>query len=313
MLSTVEREFILSAIEKGVREDGRSANSLRPLRVSFLGEEGSGRAEIQLGRTRVLSVASAEAVRPLPDRPREGFLSVNVDLSPMADDTWAVGVKPSGREFSSLLEGFILDSKAIDVESLCVVPEVSCLSIRVDLTVVDNFGDLLCALSIAAVASLLHFRRPDVLPVGESGVATLSASEGHSVPLSIHHSPVCLCFAVYDDVMRRISTAPLMDPDVREESVMKGFIAISVNNFEEVCGVWKSGGEAVLQRSLDDCFREAAAEAKEIFRCLKDALQEDSAKRRLRKERTAEATGVPSAADERRLAIDLNCAADENL
>lgn len=33
---------------------------------------------------RVLSVVSAEVVPPYPDRPTEGFLNFNVELSPMA-------------------------------------------------------------------------------------------------------------------------------------------------------------------------------------------------------------------------------------
>lgn len=49
-LSIAERDFILNALREGVRLDGREADQLRPLKVSF-GEE-YGHVKVQLGKTR---------------------------------------------------------------------------------------------------------------------------------------------------------------------------------------------------------------------------------------------------------------------
>ena len=49
-LSITERDFILNALREDVRLDGREADQLRPLKVSF-GEE-YGHVKVQLGRTR---------------------------------------------------------------------------------------------------------------------------------------------------------------------------------------------------------------------------------------------------------------------
>jgi exosome complex component RRP45 len=49
-LSIVERDFILDALREDVRLDGRAADQLRPLSISF-GEE-YGHVKVQLGKTR---------------------------------------------------------------------------------------------------------------------------------------------------------------------------------------------------------------------------------------------------------------------
>jgi exosome complex component RRP45 len=49
-LSIAERDFILNALREDVRLDGRHADQLRPLTVTF-GEE-YGHVKVQLGKTR---------------------------------------------------------------------------------------------------------------------------------------------------------------------------------------------------------------------------------------------------------------------
>lgn len=55
-LSANERAFILEAIGKGVRLDGRSPDQLRPLDLTF-GEE-FGHVNVRLGKTRYISLST---------------------------------------------------------------------------------------------------------------------------------------------------------------------------------------------------------------------------------------------------------------
>jgi len=48
-LSAAERDFILEALQQGVRLDGRALDELRPLSISF-GDE-YGHVKVQLGKT----------------------------------------------------------------------------------------------------------------------------------------------------------------------------------------------------------------------------------------------------------------------
>lgn len=49
-LSIAEHDFILNALREGVRLDGREADQLRPLNLSFGNEYGH--VKVQLGKTR---------------------------------------------------------------------------------------------------------------------------------------------------------------------------------------------------------------------------------------------------------------------
>lgn len=71
---------------------------------------------------RVLANVSCGVVRPRPQRPTEGELFFNVELSPMASPGFEVG-RPSaqGTEVSRTLERCLKESRAIDTESLCII------------------------------------------------------------------------------------------------------------------------------------------------------------------------------------------------
>lgn len=58
--------------------------------MSFGRGELRSHVEVQLGHTRVMAVVVGELVAPFPDRPTEGFLNFNVELSPMASANFEV-------------------------------------------------------------------------------------------------------------------------------------------------------------------------------------------------------------------------------
>jgi exosome complex component RRP45 len=81
-VSNNERDFIVRALRKGLRVDGRGASKTRNIKITFGRKAGS--VEVQIGRTRVMAATTADVVKPYPDRPAEGFLQLYADFSPMA-------------------------------------------------------------------------------------------------------------------------------------------------------------------------------------------------------------------------------------
>jgi exosome complex component RRP45 len=77
---------------------------------------------------------------------------------------------------SRLIEKSMRRSRAIDTEGLCIVAGEKVWQIRVDLHFLDHDGNFVDCASIAAITSLLHFRRPDVTVVGEE-VTIVSSME----------------------------------------------------------------------------------------------------------------------------------------
>ena len=73
--------------------------------------------------------------------------------------------------------------------------------LRVDLHVLDHQGNLTDACGLAALAVLMAFRRPDVtVGGGDDGQAVTvhPPDQREPVPLSLHHLPLPISFALFE-------------------------------------------------------------------------------------------------------------------
>lgn len=177
-----------------------------------------------------------------------------------------------------MLERTLKDARAIDTEALCIMSGSKAWSVRVDVHVLDDAGNLIDAASMATLAALLHFRKADVTITGTQ-VTVHEYDEKPPVPLSIHHSPVCLTFGLFSvpdtsDDDGDVASAPTMpraasasalagegtrqvlalDPSEAEEDVLEDRLTFAVNAHGELCMVHKVGGAPLDQ---DDILRYA--------------------------------------------------------
>ncbi|RLN62696.1 hypothetical protein BBJ28_00026640, partial [Nothophytophthora sp. Chile5] len=141
-LSENERQFLASCLRQPphVRADGRELMQQRKI------------------------------VPPFPDRPSEGFLHFAVELSPMASPSFEASAS-AGRgaassvaaaELARLVERGVRESRALDTEALAVVAGEKVWAITCHVHVLDHGGNLVDAASLAAIAALMHYRRPEV-------------------------------------------------------------------------------------------------------------------------------------------------------
>ncbi|XP_004695673.1 PREDICTED: exosome complex component RRP45 [Condylura cristata] len=172
-------------------------------------------------------------------------------------------------KLNRLLERCLRNSKCIDTESLCVVAGEKVWQIRVDLHVLNHDGNIIDAASIAAIVALCHFRRPDVSVQGDE-VTLYTPEEREPVPLSVHHVPVCVSFAFFQQ-----GTYLLVDPSEREERVMDGLLVIAVNKHREICTIQSSGGVMLLKDQVLRCSKIAAVKVAEITELIQKALEND--------------------------------------
>ncbi|KAK7807002.1 hypothetical protein U0070_015048 [Myodes glareolus] len=172
-------------------------------------------------------------------------------------------------KLNRLLERCLRNSKCIDTESLCVVAGEKVWQIRVDLHLLNHDGNIIDAASIAAIVALCHFRRPDVSVQGEE-VTLYSPEERDPVPLSIHHVPVCVSFAFFQQ-----GTYLLVDPNEREERVMDGLLVIAMNKHREICTIQSSGGIMLLKDQVLRCSKIAGVKVAEITELIQKALEND--------------------------------------
>jgi exosome complex component RRP45 len=245
-ISNNERDFIKQALKGGHRVDGRRPLESRTIQLSFGRAERKSSAEVQLGRTRVMAVVTAEIVPPFPDRQTDGFFQLSVELSPMASPAFEAG-RPSEEaiELTRIVERGIKDSKALDTEALCIIAGEKVWSLRCSIHALDHGGNLIDAAGLAAIAALQHFRLPAVEVSGKE-VSVFTSLEREPFPLSLHHIPICVTFGFFNqDTMTYI-----VDPTEREELVVDGRMTFSLNSHRELCAVHKIGGAPISAEQI---------------------------------------------------------------
>ncbi|KAH9741434.1 exosome complex component RRP45B [Citrus sinensis] len=264
-LTVNEKRFIETALSSGIRIDGRNPFEYRKLSIK---EDGS--SEVQLGQTHIMGFVTGQLVQPYRDRPNEGTLSIFTEFSPMADPSFETGrPSESAVELGRIVDRGLRESRAVDTESLCVLAGKLVWAIRIDLHILDNGGNLVDAANIAALASLLTFRRPECSLGGEDDLEVIvhPPEEREPLPLIIHHLPIAVTFGFFSS-----ESLLVIDPTHHEEAVMVGKMTATLNANGDVCAIQKPGGEGVLQSVIMQCLRLASRMASDITKKIKDAL-----------------------------------------
>ncbi len=166
-----------------------------------------------------------------------------------------------------VVERTLRESGAIDTESLCIVAGSRVWAVSVVLHVLDYAGNVADACSYAALAALLHFRRPAVSVAG-STVTVHSWSEKDPTPLAVHHTPVCVSFGFVQQGAREVV---VVDTTEQEELVVDGTCCVSLNAHGEVSSV-QFGGCAVAPDALLRCLALAAVRSREMIEAIQTAV-----------------------------------------
>uniref|UniRef100_A0A0G4FS20 Uncharacterized protein n=1 Tax=Chromera velia CCMP2878 TaxID=1169474 RepID=A0A0G4FS20_9ALVE len=233
-----------------------------------------GQVEVCIGHTRVMCVITGEIVEPHLEKPGEGFLSFHTDLSPMASkDFMQSSANETANDISFLIDRVLRGSRAVDTESLCILSGKKVWSVRADIRVLDDDGNLHDACGLAALAGLVHFKKRDASFEG-GGVNVHSEESREPVPLSIHHLPLLATFAHFET-----EEFIAADPTRVEESLSGGLICIAVNQFGELCGIHRPGGVPLSMQSLRHCIQAATERGKALKEILESALLSDKKKR----------------------------------
>merc|ERR1712059_33362 len=129
---------------------------------------------------------------------------------------WEAG-RPSeeGVEINRTLERCLKESRCLDLESLCIISEEKVWTVRLDLHILNQEGNMADACSVAGLAALSHFSRPDVTLKGDL-VTVHPVTERDPVPLAVHHHPVTTTFAMFQ-MPGSSETMTVVDPTRLEE------------------------------------------------------------------------------------------------
>ncbi|XP_058055988.1 uncharacterized protein LOC131207394 [Anopheles bellator] len=269
VLSNNEKTFVQRAILESIRVDGRKLDEFRKLRISFGSEWGL--VHIALGETRVLARVTCEVVQPKATRPNEGTLFINVELGPMAAPHFDGGRQSDESvHLNRILERALKDSACVDLESLCLVAEEKVWNLRIDVNVLNHEGNVIDCCSIAALAALAHFKRPDITVDGEN-VILHTLEEKEPIKVTLFHYPICVSYAIFHK-----GTIAIADPTYLEERVAEAKMVIGVNSYGELCGLHLGG---ITLTSADLLLRtsvKASKRARFLVEKIKAAILKDA-------------------------------------
>lgn len=228
-LTNCERNFVNKCVEEETRLDGRRLLQPRPVKIYFGSKWGC--CMVSLGHTKAVAQVSCDIRQPKTFRPNEGTIYINVELAPLAAQHFESGRQSEAAILiSRQLEKCFKDSKCVDLESLCIVADKKVWNLRIDINIINHDGNLIDCASIAALAALMHFHRPDVTSTGEE-IIIHPASEKDFLPLTLFHYPVCISFITFEN------GNTIMDPTYIEERVGVAELTLGMNSYRELCSL----------------------------------------------------------------------------
>ncbi|XP_053990231.1 uncharacterized protein LOC128882604 [Hylaeus volcanicus] len=271
LFHALQKKFLLSALELNLRCDGRELLDFREVKIDFHSKT-RGNVKIQLGATQVLCIVTGEIVQVASDQSHDGFINFYVHISPMAREDAEVSNAASSNCFQQAskiaytVESILRRSRALDTEGLYIEADSKLWSLTINIHVLNDDGNLIDVCGLAALAALLHFRRDKVCKAQEN----VSESERMPpTPLSLHHLPVPVTVTFFESTTRPF----VLDATRQEECLSSGQITIAINQFKELCGIYKSGGQPVDKEMLHYTLRVAVNRANDILHLLQESLK----------------------------------------
>lgn len=245
-------KYIKKLIEDNLRADGRSFDQFREIKVETgVLKTAEGSAKVTIGETVVLAGIKMSIGVPFPDSPEEGVLIVSAEFIPLASPTFEPGPpNENSIEASRVVDRGLRESKCIDLSKLCITPKEKVWIVNVDVDILDHDGNLIDAISLAALAALLDAKIPriqDDKPVpGE-----------YTHPLPISDKPI-------EVTVSKISGKLLVDLNFEEESGLESRVTFSINESDNICAIQKGGKGFFTSEELLQAFDLALVKSKEL-------------------------------------------------
>jgi exosome complex component RRP42 len=140
----------------------------------------------------------------------------------------------------------VRESKAVNLEALCVVPGKQVWIIFIDVHILDDCGNILDAASLGAIAALLSTK----VPASKFGL-------GEDYMLPVKDIPIATTAIEFNDVL-------MLDPGIDEESIANTKLTVISSTDGSICGMQKSGTGTLRPEQIYRIVDIACERAKEI-------------------------------------------------
>ena len=248
VISEIKKDFIYNLLLKGERVDGRTFDQYREISIQRdIIRKAEGSALVKLGASQVLVGVKMQPGEPFPDSPTRGVIITNAELVPLASPSFEPGPPNEvGIELARLVDRGVRESKAVDLEKLCIVPGKQVWIIFIDVHILDDCGNILDAASLGAIAALLCTK----VPASRFGL-------GEDIILPIKDLPIATSAIEIKDVL-------MFDPGEDEEAIANTKLTIITTMNGDICGSQKSGTGTLKPEQVYRIIDIACEKAKEI-------------------------------------------------
>jgi len=254
MVSRIRRQQIAQLIADGKRLDGRGLKDYRPIQIeSGIIGKAEGSARVRLGKTEVMVGVKIDIGEPFSDRPNEGVLTTNAEFVPLASPEFEAG--PPGEESMELarvVDRGVRESKAIELEKLCIIPGKKVFVIFVDVYVLNHDGNLIDASTLASIAALLNTKifKYEIKDGEVEKKPDLS-------PLPLRDIPISVTFASINGIL-------VVDPWLDEEEVMDARLTIAFSKDGKICAIQKGGSGTLSPQQIIEAANIAKEKTEEL-------------------------------------------------
>ncbi|KAM3968353.1 exosome complex component RRP43 [Aphomia sociella] len=255
-------------MSRNIRPDGRKFNEQRNIKLNVNSlQTADSSAVVKCGNTTIVCGIKLELATPKAEEPKQGYIVTNVELPALCSSKYKPGPPSDHAQVTSyLVSDIILNSNAVDLKDLCIVPDKLAWVLYCDMVCLDNDGSLVDACIVALISSLKTLSLPYVTYDNET--EEISVDENKRSPLKIHGIPVATSFAVYKQSQ---SDMLLVDPTSYEEDMCGGiganFIVCCNNGL--LCGTQKFGGS----NPSTECQEEALKIAKKRAKLVEEVIE----------------------------------------
>lgn len=248
VISEIRKDYLYNLILKGERADSRSFEQYREISIERdVIKKAEGSALVKLGSSQVLVGVKMQPGEPFPDSPNRGVIITNAELVPLASPTFEPGPPNEvGIELARVVDRGVRESKAVDLESLCIVPGKQVWIIFIDVHILDDCGNILDAASLGAIAALLTAK----VPANKFGL-------GDDYTLPVKDIPIATTAIEFSDVL-------MFDPGVDEEAIANTKLTVISTTDGKICGMQKSGTGALKPEQIYRIVDIACEKAREI-------------------------------------------------
>ena len=234
----VKKKRIIELLANGKRVDERELTEYRKIDLEEgVIERAEGSARVRLGKTDVMVGVKIATGSPFSDMPDKGVLTVNAELVPFAAAAFEPG--PPGEdavELARVVDRGIRESKAIDLEKLCVESGKLVFVVFVDVYVLNYNGNLIDASTMAALAALINTKMFKY----EVKDGEIVKKPGYN-PLPIVNYPISVTFAKIGDKL-------VLDAGLDEEEVMDARLTMTMDKDGKICAIQKGGGSGYFTK-----------------------------------------------------------------